>query len=286
MVFQRFSLCQCQYFRVLKILFNVVGTILYLLLMHLNRPLPPIKILDLVSNTLQLLNLPYTIINNLCDLLLLHHSLILCLRLTLLLLYLLLVLLLSDLVAVKALLNFLAVSLFRLDILAKFGRQHLLALVKILLRNVLVEFCEGLIEQVLLLDLVDLLHLQEFTFLLICVVLKSLVLVLEVTLKLQIVLVIFVSRELISTLLILLELCIVGILEGYDVPKAQSFLVVEVRVVVVYFYRSSCSRLYRLNFLDYRGDRYFNHSLLKRYLLIASIHNKAGRLLISGLIQK
>jgi len=176
--------------------------------MHLNRPLPPIKILDLVSNTLQLLNLPYTIIDNLCDLLLLHHSLILCLRLTLLLLYLLLVLLLSDLVAVKALLNFLAVSLFRLDILAKFGRQNLLALVKILLRNVLVEFCEGLIEQILLLDLVDLLHLQEFTFLLVCVMLKALVLVLEVALKLQIVLVIFVSRELISTLLILLELCI------------------------------------------------------------------------------
>jgi hypothetical protein len=58
------------------------------------------------------------------------------------------------------LLNFLAVSLFRLHILAKFGRQHLLALVKVLLRNVLVEFGEGLIEQVLLLDLVDLLHLQ------------------------------------------------------------------------------------------------------------------------------
>ena len=80
--------------------------------------------------------------------------------------------------------------------------------------------------------------------------LKTLVLVLEVALKLQIVLVIFVSRELVSTLLVLLELCIVGILESYNVPEAQSFLVVEVRVMVVYFYRSSCSRLYRLNFLD------------------------------------
>ena len=115
LVFQRLCFGKGQYFRVLKILLNVIRSVLNFLFVHLNRSLASIVVLDLILDSLHLFESPQTLIDRLRHLLGLHHCLILQPSLVLLSLYFLLLLLVPLLETIKALLDFLAVSLGRFE---------------------------------------------------------------------------------------------------------------------------------------------------------------------------
>lgn len=140
MVFQRLSLGESKDFWVLEVFLNVIRPILYFLFVHLNRPLASFIVLDLILDSLHLLEPLHTLINRIHDLLRLHHSLILHPCQVLLPLHLLLLLLVALLETVKALLDFLPVSLGGLETVSVLGGLQLLTLVVVLLGDRLLEF--------------------------------------------------------------------------------------------------------------------------------------------------
>jgi hypothetical protein len=142
LVFQRLCLGKSQDFRVLEVLLNVIRSVLNFLFVHLNGPLASIVVLDLILDCLHLFEFPEFLIDRFRYLLRLHHSLILHPRLVLLSLHLLLLLLLALLVTIKALLDFLTVSLSGLKPVSVLSGLQLLTLVVVLLRNRLLEFRE------------------------------------------------------------------------------------------------------------------------------------------------
>ena len=118
----------------------MIRPILYFLFVHLNRPLASLIVLDLILDRLHFLEPPHTLIDCLNDLLSLHHCLILHPCQVLLPLHLLLLLLVALLETVKALLDFLPVSLGGLEAVSVLGGLQLLTLVVVLLGDRLLEF--------------------------------------------------------------------------------------------------------------------------------------------------
>ncbi len=140
MIFQRLSLGESQNFWVLEVFLNMIRPILYFLFLHLNRLLTSLIVLYLILDRLHLLEPPHTLINRIHDLLRLHHRLILHPCKVLLPLHVLLLLLVALLETVKALLDFLPVSLGGLETVSVLGGVQLLTLVLVLLGDRLLEF--------------------------------------------------------------------------------------------------------------------------------------------------
>lgn len=127
-------------------------------------------------------------------------------------------LLLPLLVAIETLLDFLSVALGGFQTDPIFGGLQLLTLVVVFLGYVLLKFREGLVEEVLLLDLVDLFKLHEFPFFLVGEIFQLHVLIFQFLLKSEIVLVILVSVELFGALSFFLNFRIICILKGNYIP--------------------------------------------------------------------
>ena len=118
--------------------------------------------LDLIIDSLDLLELSQTLIDRLRNLLRLHHCLILHPCLVLLILKLLLLLILPLLVAIKALLDLLTVSLGRFKAESVLSRLYLLTHIIVLLRDIVLEFGKRLVKEIFLLNLIDLFELHQF----------------------------------------------------------------------------------------------------------------------------
>jgi hypothetical protein len=97
-----------------------------------------------------------------------------------------------------------------------------------------VEFGEGLVKKVFLLDLIDLFDLHHLPLSLLSEILKFHVLCFQVLLQFQIVLVVLVSIEFFIFLSLLFNFSIIGVLQGHDIPHTQVFLVVELRMMMIY----------------------------------------------------